>query len=350
MAVRIDADGEQYTRSLGLGSVTNWTVTCWAKLSVNRSTTTVVWQIDDGAGAEFLRINAWNGSELTFQSGAAGAWFGFAGFTLVVDQWTYIALSSTANPGQTRSRIRPAGSATFSGGSPTQTNTTFSAGTLRLGASHTTNQWLNGSICAVKVWDTALTELELEQESWTYQPLRTTNLRAWYPLLSPSTVDSSGNGETLSGGSGTTLDDGPPIAWKQGRRRTATPTTTVAGTLAGTLPAATAAAAGTLTVAGTLAGTAPTATAALAGNLTTNYLAGVVPAATASMAAAVKVTAASAATLPAATGALAGDVDIPLNDITVTPGTPARRWTAGSPARGWDAGRAKRGWTATPPT
>ena len=222
MAVRFDASGEEYTRSLALGSVTNWTVTCWAKLMVDRATTTAIWMIDDGSGGGYLRVTAWNGSALAYQT-AASAWFGLAGQTLTVGEWTYIGLSSTANPGLARVRIRTAGSSTFVASSPAQSNVTFNAGTLRIAAGQAAGEWLNGSIAAVKVWDQALTVDELEQESYTYLPQRTNGLRAWYPLLRPETVDYNGSGQTLSGGTGAALDDGPPISWSAGRRRIVLP-------------------------------------------------------------------------------------------------------------------------------
>jgi hypothetical protein len=184
-------------------------------------------------------------------------------------------------------------------------------------------------------------------------PQRTANLRAWYPLLKPDQNDASGNGQTLSGGTGATLDDGPPISWSTGRHRIVIPTaaTPVSGTLAGTLPAATASTSGTVTVSGTLAGVAPAAAASLSGNVDTNHLAGVLPAATASMAGAVTVSGAMSATLPAVVGVLAGEVEIPANDITVTAGTMTRGWNAASLDQPWTSEAAGRDWrTGTPTT
>lgn len=388
MAVRFDADGESYTRSTGLGSVTVFSFACWVKLAVDRAATTVILQIDSGIGTSRLRLNAWNGSALTFQTDSGG-WFGTIGHSLVVGQWTFVGLSATANPGQARTAVRAAGSTTFAGGSPTQANVAFNAATLRIGDGQAASEWLNGSVAAVKVWDQALTMEELQNESWTYQPRRTAGLRGWYPLLAPSTVDYSGLAQTLSGGAGSALDDPPPIAWSAGRRRIAIPaagvtaalagtlpaatastagTVEVAGSLAGTLPAAAASTAGMVTVAGSLAATAPTPTAALVGDIEGNVLAGVLPAATAAMAGSVKVSGTAAGVLPAAAGVFAGDVEIPANDITVTAGEPVRGWNAAvvddgmdaaAVARGWDAapqarswesGGGRRGWTAGPPT
>lgn len=218
MSVRFDADGESYTRSTGLGSVTVWSFACWVKLAVDQATTTVLLQIDNGSGTSRLRINAWNGTALTYQTDGGG-WFGTIGHTLTVGAWSYVGISGTSNPGEVRSAARAAGSTTWAGGTSSQTNATFNAATLRIGDGQAANEWLNGSLAAVKIWDQALSFEELQQESWTYLPKRTAGLRGWYPFLSPSTTDYSGLAQTLSGGTGAALDDPPPITWSAGRRR-----------------------------------------------------------------------------------------------------------------------------------
>jgi hypothetical protein len=117
------------------------------------------------------------------------------------------------------------------------------------------------------------------------------------------------------------------------------------------LPAATSSSAATVTVAGALTGVAPAVTADLSGNLNNNYLDSVLPAATASMAGALTVSGAVSATIPAAVGALAGEVEIPANDITITPGTLTSSWTPVGPGRSWGSGAAGRAWkTGTPTT
>lgn len=37
MAVRFDADTEEYTRAVSLGTATQFTITCWAKISVDQN-------------------------------------------------------------------------------------------------------------------------------------------------------------------------------------------------------------------------------------------------------------------------------------------------------------------------
>lgn len=88
--------------------------------------------------------------------------------------------------------------------------------------SDNTDEWL-GRIAAIKLWDgAALTQAEVQQEMWQMLPVRTANLRGFYPLLSLSDdeIDFSGNAQTLTvGGSGHAVADTPPVAWKSARLR-----------------------------------------------------------------------------------------------------------------------------------
>lgn len=370
MAVRFDASGENYLRAITIGGVTDWSASCWVKLAVDRATFTGLWQIDDGSGGNFLRLAAWNGADLAYQTTGA-AWYGTVGQTLAIGEWTYVAISATANPGLVRTRARTASSTAFAGGSPPQSNVTFTANTVRIGATNSGTEWLNGSICAVKMWAAALSEEELEQESWTYAPHRTTNLRVWYPLLKPENIDYSGNNETPSGGSGTSLDDGPPISWRTGHHRrpittagisgaltgtlpaltgSLTGDTTATGGLAGTLPALTSSITGTATASGPLAGTLPSLTGNLTGSVSISALSAALPALTGSLTGTVKASGTLAGTLPALTGALLGEVEIPPDDITLTTAGPARGWAADSIADDWVSSRPPRGWAAGSPT
>ncbi|MEV0306522.1 hypothetical protein [Nonomuraea fuscirosea] len=266
MAVRFDADGEGYARVTGLAGVANWTVTCWARLAVNRGAATVLWQIDDGAGTNRLRCNAYDGVTLTFQTDSGG-WFGIAGQTMVIGTWYFIGISGDANPGSVRTRIRAADSSTWNERSSTQTNVTINANTLRLGDGQAAGEWLNGSLAAVKVWAAPLTLDELSLEASTYMPQRTVGLRGWYPFTRVETVDYSGQGQALTGGSGAVLEDGPPIPWQRGRRRIVVSAAipAIAGEVAGSLPPLGGEAASAVHVTGQAAGSMPGMSASVQG-------------------------------------------------------------------------------------
>ncbi|GAA3721694.1 hypothetical protein GCM10022224_103920 [Nonomuraea antimicrobica] len=411
MAVRFDADGDGYTRVTGLASVASWTVTCWARLAVNRGTATVLWQIDNGSGTNRLRCNAWDGAALTYQTDSGG-WFGTAGQTMTVGTWYYIGISADANPGLVRVRIRAAGSTTWAGGSPTQTNVTISANTLRIGDGQAANEFLNGTLAAVKVWNAPLTMNELELESSTYMPQRTVGLRGWYPFTRVENVDYSGLGQVLTPGSGATLEDGPPIPWQRGRRRivvsTAIPSidgevagslpplggeaagtaqvsgqaapglpsmsaavqgaaevggdadgalpafsaavdafTHSPGELAGTLPALSAGAEGNIPLPGELVGTLPPLGAAAEGEVLSGAVDATLPAFDAAMSGTAIVEGAADAELPGFSAEVAADV---IYDVTLESPGPELDWSAGLPASLMDAGSAASAWAAGRPT
>jgi hypothetical protein len=392
VAVRFDADAESYTRATGLTTVTDFTFACWVKLAADRATTTAILQIDNGSGTGRMRINAFNGTQLTFQSDGT-TWFGNFGLTLAVGTWTYVALSATANPGQVRTAARAAGSATCTSATSSQANITMNAATLRIGDGQAASEWLNGSVAAVKVWSAALTVAELEQESWTYLPCRTSGLRGWYPLLTPSTVDYSGQAQTLSGGSGAAADDGPPLTWSSQApiiiRSTAVPgidgtldavlpaltataagTVKTTGTLAATLPPLAAAAAATVKTAGTftttlpslaatltgtvggagvLTATLPPLTASMQGTVRGGFLLPVLPALTATATGVVRFTGTLSATLPPLTAQLAGAVVIPPFDLVAVAGPPQHDWGSRPPGNEWAAGTATTPWAAHQP-
>lgn len=74
----------------------------------------------------------------------------------------------------------------------------------------------DGSIGAVKVWQSALTAQQLANERMTYMP-RTADAYAVWPCVGNTLAqcyrDLSGNGRTLTSGGTPTIVDGPPIGW-----------------------------------------------------------------------------------------------------------------------------------------
>ncbi|MEV7011536.1 LamG-like jellyroll fold domain-containing protein [Streptosporangium sp. NPDC051022] len=216
MAVRFSASGQNYTRSLSLGSQTQWTVSCWVKITTDRNAYSTVWGLDDGSTLDYyiLQTDA-DGTTILLLDDADNT---FGSRALTVGTWYYVGVSVNGANGTMVSRA--AGDTSFTVSTWTTAAASTSLQNFRLGDAIFTDEWLNGCLAAVKVWSGAtLTQAELEAEAWTYQPRRTAGLQAWYPLTRAETTDYSGNGRTLSGGSGATTEDGPGIAWRQGRRR-----------------------------------------------------------------------------------------------------------------------------------
>ncbi|MEO3860861.1 hypothetical protein [Acrocarpospora sp. B8E8] len=223
MAVRFSANGQQYTRTLGLGNQTQISVCGWFKVSVDRNEVSTFWGIDNGDLTTWFFLST-DPDGVTISLNNTDNLTSIAAMT--VGTWYYVG--ATFNGTAQTIVIRAATTSTFTvisnsnGPSGAVSATRFWIGNLGSPAS---GWWLNGCVAALKMWvGTTLTQAELERESWSYTPARTTGLTAWYPFDRVSTVDYSGVGSTLSGGSGAATEDGPPIAWRQGRRRLYIPT------------------------------------------------------------------------------------------------------------------------------
>jgi hypothetical protein len=395
VAVRFDASGEHYTRATALGSVTQFSFSCWLKLDFDRGDYSTIWCLDSGATSDFsmLQTDAADSNQLAFYQNGISA---IGVRTLTVGVWYWWGVSVNGSTVTVTSRSVGDSSFIF-----TSTATGDASGTnmanLRLGESIYGSEWWNGSLAAVKLWTgAALAQAELEAEAWTYTPTRTAGLAAWYPLLVPETTDYSGGGQTLSGGSGAVATSGPPIRWSAaGRRRilhtsdaaapvqgdigatlpaltaTASGTAVVAGQQSATLPALTATATGVLTVAGQAAATLPALTADIAGEagapglldahlpalvgafdglLTGGFLTATLPALTGSVLGELAVHGAASAVLPPLAASLAGEVEIPHNNLDVAVGPPYRGWSFRPLASAWTAGAPTRGWQVRQPT
>ncbi|MEU1883416.1 LamG-like jellyroll fold domain-containing protein [Streptosporangium sp. NPDC020072] len=207
MAVRFSATGQSYSRTLGV-ALSAFTVACWVKLVANRSAYTTLWSLDNGTGDFFLLQTSMAGTDMAAWDDA-----GLAQIvrTMTVGTWYYIAISVNAADGVTVSRA--AGDNAFDVGGWSGQSSAVADAILRIGDSPYSEEWMNGTIAAVKFWNAALSQAELEAEYGQYMPVRTTNLQAWYPFLRPETVDYAGRGAALVGGSGAAREDGPPIVW-----------------------------------------------------------------------------------------------------------------------------------------
>jgi len=230
MAVRFDADGEDYTQALALGSQGAVSASCWAKVSVDRNTFSTAISLDNGTGAALFIQTATDGVTMGVYEEPLGNFAG-TGRAFTVGTWYWVGCSINGTSGTMYSRALADTATTTAALAGLQA--THNIANLRLGESAWGGEWLNGAVCAVKVWTAALTQSELENEALTYRPRRTANLVGWYPLHRPETTDYSGNARTLSGGAGTSQEDGPGISWGPGRSRIRTYTQPTAPAFSG---------------------------------------------------------------------------------------------------------------------
>jgi hypothetical protein len=404
VAVRITSAAQAYTRAISLGSLTALTVACWVKISVDTNAQATLWVVDNGT-SDYIGIRSdATGTLMRVLSDTSTS----GSRELAVGTWYFVALAMDASSGRL---------VTYAAGDTAFTTTTFGAfvttfaANLRIGKWPTNGDVINGCVAGFKLWTATLSQAELEAEAFQYLPARATNLRVWYPFLAASTADFSGNAQTLSGGTGATTEDGPPIRWGGGRHRIIVPNAGGAlGEFAAVLPALTGAGSGDVVVSGLQPAVLPPLTAALDaaaavevqaaaalpaldasvagdvaapglldahlpaltgafdGLLTGGFLTAQLPAFTGSLQGQAAAQGVVSAVLPPLTGSLSGVAEIPHNNLDVTVGAPYRgwtsrplapswtaeaaatRWQAGSPATTWTPDRPARGWKARQPT
>lgn len=205
MAVRFNAFGEQYTADLSLGPVTNWSITGWFKLSANRGDYSTFWSFT-GADENTYRILQTDSDGRTLLVYPVAS----SDVLMTVGAWYFVGVSASGANGTIRMRAEGAGS--FTGNTWSTGTNDQVADVLSLGESVFGNEWVNGSMAALKLWmGTTLSVAELEAEYQYRTPLKTAGITCNYIFDTASTVDNSGNGFTLSGGTGVTTEAGPAL-------------------------------------------------------------------------------------------------------------------------------------------
>lgn len=227
MAVRFDTSGEKYTRSLTIPSA--WTVCFWFLMSVDRGGNQGPFALG-GTAADGATVFLDGGTTLKcFDLGSNGG--GFGSLSVTVGTWYRTALTVSGTNcswyyGIAGSALTVSSVANIQNASGTQT--------MHIGDPSFSGDWWNGRVAAVKFWDAQLSQADLEAELGQYVPRRTSNLLQWHPLLSAGTVDYSGIGNALSGGSGATTEDGPPVPWGPLRTKLILPATAISAAAGGT--------------------------------------------------------------------------------------------------------------------
>lgn len=213
MAVRFSADGQDYTRTLSLGSQSVYTIACWVKISTDRNTWSCAWNLDNGSAADSIYMETLSdGTTMVVYRNDTGPPTGIA---MTVGTWYYTC--AVVNSTSLTVYYRAASAATLSNVTDSFSSSGNTLTTLRLGESVYGAEWLNGCVQGFRLWTgIAMTADEALRESHSQRPVHWGGLAAWYPLHTAETADYSGNGRTLSGGSGATREDGPPIPWGRG--------------------------------------------------------------------------------------------------------------------------------------
>lgn len=180
---------------------------CWAMMVVDRSDFEMVFATDVPGGT-FTEFGIHFGGGTSFQlfnSGIGGA--PLIGAAATTATWYRVALT-----------VSSGGTAIMYVGGETGALTTYTKSgltnpvspTLYIG-SDSFSEWWNGRVANFKHYSTVLTQIEIEAELASWTAVRTANLIRHHKFRVAETTDYSGNGNTLSGGTGTTTEADPPL-------------------------------------------------------------------------------------------------------------------------------------------
>ncbi len=212
MAVRFSSGTDEYTATTGLPSSNVWTVTWWTQCVVDRNTYSCMLSV--GVGGAYVDVStAVDGTTIGVYDTGTYTNTPLGSTALTVGTWYRMALAVNGSTANFYRADAATGTLTVSTATGDFTATNPPAG-LAIGDSvNSGNYPWSGRIAAWKMWGAALTQAEVETELAQYVPRRTANLIRFHPFLKTEATDYSGNANTLSGGSGSTTEDGPPIPW-----------------------------------------------------------------------------------------------------------------------------------------
>jgi len=217
VAVRFDNSGEGYTATTGVPSGSAYTVLLWLNMKVDTNNYAKVWMLKGGTTVIMLSSGA-EGDTFAVWGSVGNA----SGFTATANTWyrSAIAVSGTASThyfGAAGASLSSVSTPAFVGDAPSDSTS--------LTISNESGEHFNGCVAAFKAYSATLTQQEIENEFAQYVPVRTSGLIHWHPFLNAETVDYSGDARTLTGGTGASTEDGPPIPWETGEVGLFLPTT-----------------------------------------------------------------------------------------------------------------------------
>lgn len=206
MAVVISGSNE-YTSTLGIpGAV--WTLTAWIRTGTIGTAGAAVGVHQSGATAAHVFIR--DTGDLQLIDYGTYAFNGVNPLATSSNTWYRVAVVAASATNVTFYRAAATGA--LGSSSVTDFLGPTTPTTVYVGDHFYDQPWI-GRIAAVKLWDSALTDAEVEAELSRYVPWRTTNLLHFHPFVQAETTDYSGGGNSLTGGVGAATEDGPPIPW-----------------------------------------------------------------------------------------------------------------------------------------
>lgn len=212
MSLRGDAAADNLTRTTNTVGTSVFTVMGWVyRIGTNFKQEDM---FDFGEDLIYLGVglNDW----LEIKSGAAGG-------DVVIHDWIHVAMVANFGAGSSHSIGYFNGNISVPDSSSGNVNankyTIFNAA-----PSVESDSPFDGRMASIKLYHAELTQAEIQQEMWSFMPIRTAGLNTWLPCDDPvaanNALDRSGNGNDMTVNGTFTVEDGPPIPWRQGRRRT----------------------------------------------------------------------------------------------------------------------------------
>lgn len=228
MALRTDASGDILSRSSAL-TITSFTLMGWNQVVSNRGA--MQWQSLAGAQVSSSAYIGWGwSSNDTGSTSELGSWNGstwtsvFFGSRPAVGDWFHWYLKCAG----TGANQLEAGWKRLQDANYVTATTTLGSGITGTASALVGNDpnfdfWGDMRHAALKGYSGALSAADIERERLTIAPQSTTNLLFWVPMVDATVADSvkdfGGAGANFTAGGTLTVQDGPPIQFRQGRRR-----------------------------------------------------------------------------------------------------------------------------------
>jgi hypothetical protein len=217
VSLRYDAQADRLSRTANLPSISAFTAMAWAyRVGAGATSYNSVFAFGTASGVYSLYLRTGGAAVFGVTEWASD----YTGSAIADGTWYHVAMTvAGTGAGQLLGYLNGAVNATGAG------NSGLTAGTLWAGGHGAAgdNEWSNIRLAGLKIYDAVLTAAEILQEMRQLAPVRTTNLNVWSPAVDASAVnaakDFSGNARDWTVGGTLAVEDGPPVPWRQGRRR-----------------------------------------------------------------------------------------------------------------------------------
>ena len=209
MAVRFDVATDGYKATTGLPTGA-YTMLGWFKIDVDRNAQSAIWAILNVGKTRWCNVyTAVDGTTVGVEDSTNYLSTDFGGFATTVGTWYCLAFSLSGTNGNLYIGTGP-GALTKYTAANFATMTTFQE--MWFGKDDGTTPFLNGALANVKVYGAELTQAEIQVELSQLAASRTANLLHHHRWQVAELTDYSGNGNTLTVGSTSTVtESGPPI-------------------------------------------------------------------------------------------------------------------------------------------